>query len=86
MSSKNVHLVILFSLVGLTTTIVAQDKPPCAEPKYSHGIAHLLPVKYGTEFTHFDYANPNAPKMGEMRLPSLGRLFTGQVARFREWK
>ena len=28
--------------------------------------------KYGPDFTHFDYVNPDAPKGGEIRLAAIG--------------
>ncbi len=52
--------------------VAISSEGPCENPEYRHGISHLLPPKYDADFTHFDYANPNAPKTGEMRLPSLG--------------
>jgi microcin C transport system substrate-binding protein len=33
-------------------------------------------VKYADGFTHFDYVNPNAPKGGILRLPSIGSFDT----------
>ena len=45
---------------------------PCADPEYAHAISYLLPLKYREDFTHFDYANPAAPKTGRMRLPVMG--------------
>ena len=45
---------------------------PCADPQYAHAISYLLPLKYGEDFAHFDYANPAAPKTGRMRLPVMG--------------
>lgn len=38
----------------------------------SHGIAMHGDLKYGKDFTHFDYANPDAPKGGTIRLASTG--------------
>ena len=38
----------------------------------SHGIAMHGDLKYPEGFTHFDYANPDAPKGGTMRLASTG--------------
>ena len=29
-------------------------------------------LKYGPDFTHFDYANPDAPKGGTLTLPAIG--------------
>jgi microcin C transport system substrate-binding protein len=37
-----------------------------------HGIAMHGDLKYGPDFTHFDYTNPDAPKGGELRLYGLG--------------
>ena len=42
------------------------DGPP------SHGIAMHGDLKYGPNFTHFDYVNPDAPKGGEAKLFALG--------------
>lgn len=41
-------------------------------PPWVHGIAMHGDVKYGPDFTHFDYANPNAPKGGTVKLASVG--------------
>ena len=56
----------------LTALTVAATEPPCSNPDYQHGISYLLPLKYGADFTHFEWTNPDAPKTGTMRLPSLG--------------
>ena len=45
---------------------------PCHEPDYQHGISYVLPLKYPADFQHFDYANPDAPKLGPLRLPDMG--------------
>ena len=37
--------------------------PAAAEPR--HGFAVLGELKYGPDFRHFDYVNPNAPRGGE---------------------
>ena len=37
-----------------------------------HGISMYGDLKYGPDFTHFDYANPNALKGGDVRLASRG--------------
>jgi len=36
------------------------------------GIAMHGDLKYGPDFKHFDYVNPNAPKGGELKLAALG--------------
>lgn len=38
----------------------------------AHGFAQFGEPKYPADFTHFDYVNPDAPKGGELRLPSTG--------------
>ncbi|MCB9990612.1 MAG: ABC transporter substrate-binding protein [Rhodospirillales bacterium] len=37
-------------------------------PSITHGIAMHGDPKYGPDFTHFDYANPDAPKGGTLRM------------------
>jgi microcin C transport system substrate-binding protein len=39
---------------------------------YEHGFAHLFPLKYGPDFEHFDWVNPDAPKGGIIRVPAMG--------------
>ena len=38
----------------------------------SHGFAEFGELKYGPEFQHFDYANPEAPKGGELSISAVG--------------
>ena len=38
----------------------------------SHGIAMHGDLKYGPDFKHFDYVNPQAPKGGTVRLQAIG--------------
>ena len=38
----------------------------------SHGLSLFGDLKYGPDFTHFEYANPSAPKGGTMRLSAIG--------------
>ena len=40
----------------------------------SHAIAMHGEPKYGPEFTHFDYVNPEAPKGGEVQLAAIGNF------------
>ena len=47
-------------------------QPPCTDPDYTHGISYMLPLKYDSGFTHFEFTNPNAPKAGQMRVPQMG--------------
>ena len=41
----------------------------------AHGIAMHGDVKYGPDFTHFDYVNPDAPKGGKVTLHGVGQSF-----------
>lgn len=43
-----------------------------AKGEASHGIAAHGNLKYGADFTHFDSANPDAPKGGEITLGKVG--------------
>ncbi|WP_448204822.1 extracellular solute-binding protein [Azospirillum sp. sgz302134] len=45
-----------------------------AEPR--HGIALYGEPKYGADFKHFDYVNPNAPKGGKVTLQAIGSFDT----------
>lgn len=63
------HFILISLLVlGVTTPAHAQETP--VTPK--HGIAMHGAVKYGQDYTHFDYVNPNAPKGGELKLSARG--------------
>ena len=59
-----------FALIG-----VAFASPPAAaqaEPEWQHGLAMHGDLKYGPDFEHFDYVNPNAPKGGTVRSAAIG--------------
>ncbi len=43
-----------------------------AAAQSSHALAMNGDPKYGQDFTHFDYANPDAPKGGQVRLAATG--------------
>lgn len=49
-------------LLALAPAAAAQD------PQWRHGLSLLGEPKYPAEFQHFDYANPDAPKGGLLRL------------------
>ncbi|NTU77353.1 MAG: ABC transporter substrate-binding protein, partial [Alphaproteobacteria bacterium] len=56
---------LLFFLSILTSLPAFAQQP-------QHGLALHGDPKYAADFTHFDYANPDAPKGGEARLSALG--------------
>ncbi len=59
--------IVILAFVGPgATPIAAQDV------YVGHGLAMHGDLKYGPDFTHFDYVNPDAPKGGEVRLQAFG--------------
>ncbi|MSO53935.1 MAG: ABC transporter substrate-binding protein [Rhodospirillales bacterium] len=66
-------------LLGLVLgATIASGLAAAAEPKthVSHAIAMHGEPKYGPGFTHFDYADPKAPRGGEIRLNAIGTFDT----------
>ncbi len=53
--------------------------PAGAETVARHGISVFGDLKYGPDFRHFDYVEPNAPKGGELRLRDVGTFDKGEV-------
>ena len=47
--------------------VLAQDNV-----KITHGHSLFGDLKYGPDFKHFDYVNPNAPKGGRVKMAALG--------------
>ena len=45
-----------------------------AKPEYQHGISLLHELKYPPDFTHFEYADPDAPKGGRIVLSTTGNI------------
>ncbi len=65
-----------FALPGLVA-VVAVILPLAslhaeATPQPAHGASMYGELKYGPNFTHFDYTNPDAPKGGTVTLPAIG--------------
>lgn len=58
-------------LGGTFVSIVAFSSPVLAEYT-SHGISLYGEPKYTENFSNFDYANPNAPKQGELVMAEMG--------------
>lgn len=50
-----------------------------AETKRHHALSLIGEPKYGPDFTHFEYANPNAPKGGRVRRWAIGSFDTLNV-------
>ncbi len=47
-------------------TLIALSTPAFSDTTTSHGYATFGDLKYGPDFTHFDYANPDAPQGGTL--------------------
>ena len=56
---------VLICSIALATQPVWSGEP-------SHGLSYFGDLKYGPDIAHFDYANPDAPKGGRIKLPSTG--------------
>ena len=46
--------------------------PLSSHAEETHGIAVFGKLKYASDFKHFDYVNPSAPKGGEVKLAAIG--------------
>ena len=61
-----------FLMLGCSIILGLWSSTSLAETRVinSHGIAMHGDMKYGEDFTHFDYVNPDAPKGGTVTLAS----------------
>jgi microcin C transport system substrate-binding protein len=60
---------LVAALVGIAIALPAAAGGP-VEPR--HGVSMFGDLKYGPEFEHFDYVNPNAPKGGTVTFAAVG--------------
>ena len=67
MPLREIQLLCLSDLLGL-----AFAGPASAKVIVAHAMAMNGEPRYGEGFVHFEYANPNAPKGGKVRLASIG--------------
>ena len=51
---------------------IALAAQPVRSSEPSHGLSYFGDLKYGPDIAHFDYANPDAPKGGRIKLPGIG--------------
>jgi microcin C transport system substrate-binding protein len=61
---------VVITPVVFAASAPAQEK--AQERVWRHGVTQLGDLKYGPDFKHFDYVNPNAPKGGTVRLTGFG--------------
>ena len=65
------HITLLLTTAVCLMALISA--PLSAEPVYrGHGLAMHGTLKYTSNFQHFDYVNPNAPKGGTIRLGAIG--------------
>jgi microcin C transport system substrate-binding protein len=58
--------------LALTLALVAPSWVTAQEVAPAHGVAMHGDLKYGPDFQHFDYVNPNAPKGGTVTFSAVG--------------
>ena len=59
-------------ITGLAFCAWAQTAQAADAPQPAHGLAMHGDLKYGPDFKHFDYVNPDAPKGGTIRMGAVG--------------
>ena len=60
------------ALIGCLAVFSVDGASAGQAPKCKHAYAFLTEPKLGPDFTHFDWANPDAPKGGRIRVPDMG--------------
>jgi len=79
------RLIPALLLLGLAfgAPLPATAQAPAEKVTIAHGFAMHGDVKYGPDFKHYDYADPSAPKGGEVRFATTGTFdsFNGFVLR-----
>jgi microcin C transport system substrate-binding protein len=65
-------LIVVLDLALVLALATAMGAAPASEPRPVHGLAMHGEPKYGPDFRHFDYVNPDAPKGGMLRQGATG--------------
>jgi microcin C transport system substrate-binding protein len=73
-----IALLVVVALAVVVVVASAQSPTRGVEPKIvtGHGFSMYGDLKYGRDFKHFDYVNPNATKRGDVRLAAIGTFDT----------
>src|SRR5688500_18507759 len=58
--------------LAVTFSLAVPSWPQAQEAGPAHGMAMHGDLKYGPDFQHFDYVNPNAPKGGTVTFSVIG--------------
>ncbi len=70
---ENIHMGFQWPSLVLTCAITLPALPVwSAEP--SHGFSYFGDLKYPPDMAHFDYVNPDAPKVGRLNLAFIGTI------------
>jgi microcin C transport system substrate-binding protein len=64
------------ALLSCLMLAVAGEAPAQSKSYVGHAMAMHGDLKYGAGFKHFDYANPAAPKGGDVRMAAIGTFDT----------
>ncbi len=65
-----------FALTALIAASLAAPVHAAEAVTKSHGVSLFGDLKYGADFSHFDYVNPDAPKGGAVRYAAIGTFDT----------
>jgi microcin C transport system substrate-binding protein len=63
---------LLLTVAAVTTLPQAGAQAPGAKVYVGHGMSMHGDLKYGPGFKHFDWANPDAPKGGDVKMATIG--------------
>ena len=63
---------LVCALAAVTVLVGWAVSSPLRADGAAHGLALFADLKYGADFTHFDYVNPDAPKGGDVRYATVG--------------
>ncbi len=62
----------LTTLLALAPAVAAPAADAAEDVSKSHALSLFGDIKYGADFSHFDYVNPDAPKGGTARYSAIG--------------
>jgi microcin C transport system substrate-binding protein len=65
-------LLVSFLACSAPPTAAAEQEQPAPEQHWHHGLSLHGELKYASDFSHFDYVKPDAPKGGVARLSAIG--------------
>jgi microcin C transport system substrate-binding protein len=66
------RFLIFLGVLFITVTFGLSIATPVNSRLGTHGLSMYGDMKYGPDFEHFEYVNPNAPKGGSVKLATIG--------------